>query len=208
MAGPQGLKPSAPNYTPPNSGPDNEGRGSPGPAGSGGQRGTSFGGAGYSGGQGGDAADGSGDGAGPGVAFPDNPFPSPRRPRKPPEPRLPPSAYGNRNWEIPIECSADALFVRVGRCRIALADLVGANRDNNVLLNTVREMVERRQSTVRPGEPLYLPQIRFLVWPDGFYTYQMAWPALEKLRLPMSRTNLDPDDPALKDQQLNPKRQP
>jgi hypothetical protein len=48
-------------------------------------------------------------------------------------------------------------------------------------------MIERRQATVRTGESPYRPQIRFMVFPDGFRAYYLAYPALETLGLTMTR---------------------
>jgi hypothetical protein len=112
-----------------------------------------------------------------------------------------PLVVGNRDWIIPIECTADTLVVRPSGQRIATADLSNGNRAHNVLLETVQRMVTRRQATVRPGEPLYRPMIRFRVWPDGLRSYYLAYPALEALQVPMSRENLDPREETAGNQQ-------
>ena len=52
-------------------------------------------------------------------------------------------------------------------------------------------MVARRQASVRPGEAPYRPQLRFLVRPDGLRSFHLAYPALESLRLPMTRQDID-----------------
>jgi hypothetical protein len=98
--------------------------------------------------------------------------------------------FSNRDWTIAIECTADAVVVPPGGQRIALTALTPENRADNVLLQTVRQMIERRQMMVRPGEPPYRPIIRFLVQPDGLRAYYLAYPALESLQVPMTRENL------------------
>jgi hypothetical protein len=62
------------------------------------------------------------------------------------------------------------------------------------LRRAVHQLIARRQATVRPGESPYRPLIRFLVRPDGLRTYHLAFPALESLRVPMARINLEQDE--------------
>jgi hypothetical protein len=108
---------------------------------------------------------------------------------------------GNRDWIIPIECTAEALVLHPSGQRVATAELSKADRTQNVLLETLQRMIARRQATVRPGEPPYRPMIRFRVWPDGLRSYYLAYPALEALRVPMSRENLDPQEEKAASQQ-------
>jgi hypothetical protein len=63
------------------------------------------------------------------------------------------------------------------------------------LLQAVQEIIDRKQATVRAGEPSYRPQVRFLVHPDGLRVYHLAYPALEGLNIPILRQNLAPEDP-------------
>ena len=65
---------------------------------------------------------------------------------------------------------------------------------NNPLVDLLQAMIARRQATVRPGEPPYRPMIRFRVRPEGMRSYYLAYPALERLGVPMSREALDPDE--------------
>ncbi len=99
----------------------------------------------------------------------------------------------NRDWIIPIECTADSLLLSSGP-RIATAALAQGDSGNNALLVAVQQLIARRQATVRPGEQPYRPMIRFRVRPDGLRSYYLAYPALEALRLPMTRENLELDD--------------
>jgi hypothetical protein len=101
---------------------------------------------------------------------------------------------GNRDWIIPIECTADALVVFPSGQRIAIAQLVTGQAGRNPLVEIIQQMVARRQATVRPGEPPYRPMIRFRVRPDGLRSYHLAYPALEVLQLPMTRENVDPEE--------------
>jgi hypothetical protein len=86
--------------------------------------------------------------------------------------------------------------VAAGGQRIALADLQPAPNAANPLLAAVQQLIARRQATVRPGEPPYRPMIRFRVWPDGWRSYYLAYPALEALHVPMARENLDLEERA------------
>jgi hypothetical protein len=102
--------------------------------------------------------------------------------------------FGNRELVIPIECTADAVVLHPTRQRFPAAVLLQGEGGGNSLSQTVRQMIERRQAGVRPGEPPFRPSIRFLVRPAGLRSYYLAWPALEGLHLPMTRENLDAED--------------
>src|SRR5262249_43118439 len=93
----------------------------------------------------------------------------------------------NRDWMIPIECTADALVLPLTGQRIAITALPRGEGKRNPLSAAVHQLTARRQAGVRPGEPPYRPQIRFRVQPDGLRSYYLAYPALEGLRVPMSR---------------------
>jgi hypothetical protein len=90
------------------------------------------------------------------------------------------------------------VLFKIGRLRFTPSQWSGGNGADNPLLRAVWQLIERRQATVRPGEPPYRPLIRFLVHPDGLRTYFLAWPALESLHIPMSRQNVEPQDDAKK----------
>jgi hypothetical protein len=109
-------------------------------------------------------------------------------------PPRPGPLVGNRDWIIPIECTADALVLPSSGQRITIAELSRGDTRRNALLQSVQRMIARRQATVRPGEPPYRPMIRFRVWPDGLRSYYLAYPALEALQVPMTRENLDPEE--------------
>jgi hypothetical protein len=101
---------------------------------------------------------------------------------------------GNRDWIISIECTADGLVLLPSRQRIGTAQLTKGENGSNALLEAVQQMIARRQASVRPGEPPYRPMIRFRVLPDGLRAYYLAYPALEGLRVPMTRENVDPEE--------------
>jgi hypothetical protein len=101
---------------------------------------------------------------------------------------------GNRDWIIPIECTADAVVLFPSRQRIATTQLSKGENGSNPLREAIQQMITRRQATVRPGEPPYRPMIRFRVLSDGLRSYHLAYPALEALRVPMTRENVDPEE--------------
>lgn len=107
-----------------------------------------------------------------------------------PQPRLAP----NRDWVIQLECTADAVIFPGGVQQVPKNTLGRSNDPNNPLLVALRQMIQRRQATLRPGEAPYRPHIRFLVRPDGLRTYYLAFPALEALKVPMTRENLNPEE--------------
>jgi hypothetical protein len=100
---------------------------------------------------------------------------------------------GKRDWVIPVECTADAVVLRTARRRFSIARLQGTMTADHPLVRAVQQMIDRRQSLVREGEPPYRPTIRLLVRPDGLKTYYLAYPLLEKLKVPMARQDLEPE---------------
>jgi hypothetical protein len=145
------------------------------------------------------AAQGAADGGGGGLPIdPRMLAPKTSQPRLPLYTRL----TGGRDWIITIECLTDGVVLRPLGQRFGVESL-RAGEDNNALSRAVREMIERRQASVRPGEMPYRPQIRFLVKPpDGLRSYYAAYPALESLQLTMTRENFVPVD----ESKLPPKR--
>ncbi len=109
---------------------------------------------------------------------------APKRP--PPLGRL----IGNRDFVILVDCHADHATVLPGGAQFRWPVQQSAAADQ-ALTRYVQQLIERRQASVRPGEPPYRPQIRFQVAPDGLRTYYRAYPPLEPLRVPMSRENLE-----------------
>jgi hypothetical protein len=55
----------------------------------------------------------------------------------------------------------------------------------------VRQIIARRQATVKAGEAPYRPKIRFRVHPDGQRSYYCAYPLFEGLGIPMARQDLE-----------------
>jgi hypothetical protein len=80
-----------------------------------------------------------------------------------------------------------------GSLRIPIAALQQGDGASS-LRQTVRGMIDRRQATVRFGEAPFRPQVRFLVRPDGLRAYFLAFPALESLKVPMTRDNIGRDE--------------
>jgi hypothetical protein len=106
---------------------------------------------------------------------------------------------GNRDWIIPIECTANALVIlQTGQTIAVPSPNQGESADND-LLRSVQKLIARRQASVRPGEPPFRPMIRFRVHADALRTYYLAYPALEALEIPMTRENVAPDDESRKE---------
>lgn len=109
---------------------------------------------------------------------------APKRP--PPLGRI----IGNRDFTVVIECHVDHATVLPGGAQFRWPTQASAAADQN-LARYVQQLIERRQASVRPGEPPYRPRIHFKVAPDGLRTYYRAYPPLEPLRVPMARENLE-----------------
>jgi hypothetical protein len=117
--------------------------------------------------------------------FPDPEKPAPSRPR-------PMRLIGNRDWVIPVECHADSVVLRNAGQKFTPASLAAGD---NPLLQNLRQTIARRQATVRPGDPPYRPQLRFLIYPDGLKTYYLALSAVESLGVTVTRQNVEADPP-------------
>jgi len=101
----------------------------------------------------------------------------------------------NRDWMIILECEENYVVLPGGVQRISTSTLSRTTDPNsNPLLIAVRQMIDRRQSTLRPGEVPYQPSIRFLVHPDGLRTYYYAYPALDSLAVPKTSEKINPND--------------
>ncbi len=97
---------------------------------------------------------------------------------------------GNRNFLIIVECTADTVILHPGGQSFQTSTLPREPADHP-LTQAVRQLIERRQATVRPGEPPYRPAIRFRIHGDGLRTYYRAFPLFEPLRLPMTREDVE-----------------
>jgi hypothetical protein len=119
-------------------------------------------------------------------------LPGPERPSAPSRPR-PPRLIGNRDWVIPVECRPDGAVLRNAGQKFAVTSLTTGAGGENPLLKALRLTITRRQATVRPGEPPFRPQLRFLIYPDGLKTYYLALSAVEPLGVTVTRQNVEAD---------------
>jgi hypothetical protein len=93
----------------------------------------------------------------------------------------------NRDWVIAVACEPDAVVLPLTGQRFPLAQLTAKTAGESPLASAVRQLVARRQATVRPGETPYRPLLRFQVAPGGLGTYYLAYPLLDPLQIPMAR---------------------
>lgn len=114
------------------------------------------------------------------------PFPEKEKPPERTAPARPVRLSSNRDWVIQIECNADGVLLPNGQ-RLDLQALNSESGQENRLLTALKQIIDRRQATVRRGESPYCPQIRFQLRPDGLRAYYLAYPALEPLHLKMTR---------------------
>jgi hypothetical protein len=95
---------------------------------------------------------------------------------------------GNRDFVIVITCTKDRAVIYPGGAEFRWP-AQGSTATDQDLQRYVQQLIERRQASVRPGEPPYRPLVRFQVAPDGLRTYYSAYPPLEPLHVPMTREN-------------------
>lgn len=100
--------------------------------------------------------------------------------------------HGGRDWSIYVECRADSVVLYPSGKTFTLAQ--AGSESSNPLTAAIQQMIDRRQSLRRPGEPPYHPRVFLLVRPDNLRTFFQVSPALESLPVPKTRQNLDPED--------------
>jgi hypothetical protein len=115
------------------------------------------------------------------------------RPVRKPAGLRPAWVHGGRDWTIYVECLSDGvkLYPSERMFPLAHAAMEGAG---NPLVAALRQMIDRRQASRRPGEPPYHPQVCLLVRAEHVRTFLSVYPALETLPAPKTRRNLDADD--------------
>jgi len=109
---------------------------------------------------------------------------------KKPAPPPPSRVLGNRDFVITIDCYSDHATVFPGGMQYRWSGM-NANANDQALVQTVTNLIAKRQASVRPGEPPYRPMIRFQVSADGLRTYLRVYPLLEHLRVAMTRENVE-----------------
>jgi hypothetical protein len=71
---------------------------------------------------------------------------------------------------------------------------LGRASGSNPLLQSVQQLIDRKQATVRRGDAAYRPEVRFLVHPDAGRTYHLTYPMLDVLAAPKTAQTLAPED--------------
>jgi len=99
----------------------------------------------------------------------------------------------DRDWIIYIECCPEGVVLYPAHIEFPV-DALTAPPEKNGLLAAVRQMIERRQATLRPGDVPYRPEVRFLVRPGSLRTFHSTYPALDFLPVPKTRQNLAAED--------------
>jgi hypothetical protein len=128
------------------------------------------------------------------LAPPNLPGNTPKYVARPQPSPVPSRLAPNRDWVIVLDCQETAVVLPGGVQKVLTSALNRSNDPNdNPLLSVVKQMIDRRQASVRPGEAPYQPQIRFLVRPEGLRTYYLAYPALDNLPVPKKSERVDPD---------------
>jgi hypothetical protein len=97
---------------------------------------------------------------------------------------------GNRDFLVTVDCYGDHVTVFPGGSQFRWKANAPQATDAAIAQH-VRELIDRRQAGVQPGEPPYRPAVRFQVAGDGLRTYYHVYPLLEPLRVPMMRENLE-----------------
>jgi hypothetical protein len=106
----------------------------------------------------------------------------------------PPASFhvvGNRDFVITLACYEKGVLLTPGGATFAWNGQTDAKQTDEALVRAVAELVNRRQATVRDGEPPYRAVLRFEVREPGRRTYYRVYPLLERLHLPMVREDVE-----------------
>ncbi|GIW81174.1 MAG: hypothetical protein KatS3mg105_2981 [Gemmatales bacterium] len=95
----------------------------------------------------------------------------------------------DRDWIIVVECKKDEVVLRLTDQHFGLEQL--RDGGNMRLVKAVKELIDARQRMVPPGVPPYRPILRFVVHADALRAYYLAFPALQPLKLPMHRVQVE-----------------
>jgi hypothetical protein len=98
---------------------------------------------------------------------------------------------GNRDFVITLACYEKGVLLTPGGATFAWNSQTDAKQTDDALVRAVAELVNRRQATVREGEPPYRAVLRFEVREPGRRTYYRVYPLLERLHLPMVREDVE-----------------
>jgi hypothetical protein len=98
---------------------------------------------------------------------------------------------GNRDFIVTVACYNEGVVVTPGSVSFVLNQSANTRKNDQALVDTVAQLVARRQATVRPGEPPYRPVVRFEVREGGRRTYHHVYPLLESLRFTMVREDVE-----------------
>ena len=112
-------------------------------------------------------------------------------PAKKPPPLRVARLNGDRDYLIFIECRADDVMLFPSQKAFSVQQL---QRGDEALFQAVKQMIDKKQSLVRPGDLPFRPQVRFLVHPESIRSYHTAYPILNALGVPQTRQNLEADD--------------
>lgn len=98
---------------------------------------------------------------------------------------------GNRDFIITLACHGEGVVLTPGGATFVWNAKAEAAQTDERLVRAVVDLVNRRQATVRPGEPPYRPVLRFEVREQGRRNYHHVFPLLENLRIPMVREDVE-----------------
>ena len=131
---------------------------------------------------------GGGDG-GPRIGPPSTSFGNVGNPSKKPAPPPLSRVLGNKDFVIFVDCYDDHVNIFPGGMSFRW-NTTNMKTTDSAFSQAVANLIERRQASVRKGEPPYRPVICFRVGPDGRHSYLHVYPLLESLNVPMTRENV------------------
>jgi hypothetical protein len=98
---------------------------------------------------------------------------------------------GDRDYIIFVECRPETVVLYPSQQSFSVQQLA---RGDQALVQAVKQMIDRKQALVRPGELPFRPQIRYLVHAESIRSYHTTYPVLNALGVPQTRQNLEADD--------------
>jgi hypothetical protein len=110
-------------------------------------------------------------------------------PRTKPAPTLT-QLRANHDYNINLVCWPDGVVLSSTNEFYAMNPVENQKAMATSLVQTIQQMVARRQAAVRDGEPPYQPMIRLQLQAEGVRSFIWIVPSLRTLNIPMTRENL------------------
>lgn len=116
----------------------------------------------------------------------------PRKSKTPPPLRAA-RLFAERDWILHVECRFEGVILHASK-KFYSAEALATETGSRSFLGEIQALIDKKQASVRAGDPPYRPQVRFLIWADGPRSYHLAYPLLHKAGIWQTAQQLEPED--------------